>query len=202
MAEDPTSIWEHRHPDRIRRKPRSKPEAAAAAPDPPPSPGGIAASAVPAGEMRLTLQEASKRYGVPPSTLGSWCRSGAVDGVKREGRWMVTPGSVSARKRGGRDVSPGPQGGPSVEGTAMLVPRDAWDKLMDQLGNLHQAGQQLAEARERAARAETEAVFLRERLGEVREDRDALRRRLGEEPPPPRSVIPRRTRLARIFRRD
>ena len=33
----------------------------------------------------------------------------------------------------------------------MLVPIDAWDKMLLQLGNLHQAGQQLAEARERAA---------------------------------------------------
>jgi hypothetical protein len=54
----------------------------------------------------------------------------------------------------------------------MLVPRDAWDRLMDQLGNLHDAGVQLAEARERAARAETEATFLRERLGELRTERD------------------------------
>jgi hypothetical protein len=51
----------------------------------------------------------------------------------------------------------------------MLVPIDAWDKMLIQLGNLHQAGQQLAEARERAARAETEAAFLRERLAELRE---------------------------------
>jgi len=51
----------------------------------------------------------------------------------------------------------------------MLVPIDAWDKMLLQLGNLHQAGQQLAEARERAARAETEAAFLRERLAELRE---------------------------------
>ncbi|HEX2403235.1 MAG TPA: hypothetical protein VHM29_00925, partial [Acidimicrobiia bacterium] len=50
----------------------------------------------------------------------------------------------------------------------MLVPIDAWDKMLLQLGNLHQAGQQLAEARERAARAETEAEFLRERLAELR----------------------------------
>jgi hypothetical protein len=50
----------------------------------------------------------------------------------------------------------------------MLVPIDAWDKMLIQLGNLHQAGQELAEARERAARAETEATFLRERLAELR----------------------------------
>ena len=50
----------------------------------------------------------------------------------------------------------------------MLVPIEAWDKMLHQLGNLHEAGQQLAEARERAARAETEAAFLRERLAEMR----------------------------------
>jgi hypothetical protein len=51
----------------------------------------------------------------------------------------------------------------------MIVPVDAWNKMLNQLGNLHEAGQQLAEARERAAKAETEAMFLRERLGELRE---------------------------------
>jgi hypothetical protein len=53
------------------------------------------------------------------------------------------------------------------EGT-MLVPLDAWNKMLNQLGNLHEAGQQLAEARERAAKAETEVQFLRERLTELR----------------------------------
>lgn len=51
----------------------------------------------------------------------------------------------------------------------MLVPIDAWNKMINQLGNLHDAGQQLAEARERAAKAETEALFLRERLAELRQ---------------------------------
>ncbi len=54
------------------------------------------------------------------------------------------------------------------EGATMMVPVDAWNKMLAQLGNLHEAGQQLAEARERAAKAETEAVFLRERLAEMR----------------------------------
>lgn len=58
-----------------------------------------------------------------------------------------------------------PQSAPA--GT-MLVPIDAWNKMLNQLGNLHEAGQQLAEARERAAKAETEAKFLRERLQELR----------------------------------
>ena len=50
----------------------------------------------------------------------------------------------------------------------MIVPIDAWNKMLLQLGNLHEAGQQLAEARERAAKAETEAIFLRQRLVELR----------------------------------
>ncbi len=58
----------------------------------------------------------------------------------------------------------------------MIVPIDAWNKMLNQLGNLHEAGQQLAEARERAAKAETEALFLRERLTELR---------ARDEPPPP-----------------
>jgi hypothetical protein len=51
---------------------------------------------------------------------------------------------------------------------SILVPVDAWDRLLGQLGNLHEAGQQLADARERAAKAETESEFLRERLREMR----------------------------------
>ena len=50
----------------------------------------------------------------------------------------------------------------------MIVPIDAWNKMLNQLGNLHEAGQQLAEARERAAKAETEAKFLRQQLAENR----------------------------------
>jgi hypothetical protein len=58
---------------------------------------------------------------------------------------------------------------PIPEGS-MLVPLDAWNKMLNQLGNLHEAGQQLAEARERAAKAETEAQFLKERLAEMRSE--------------------------------
>ncbi|MBI5158243.1 MAG: hypothetical protein HZA58_09600 [Acidimicrobiia bacterium] len=75
----------------------------------------------------------------------------------------------------------------------MLVPRDAWDRLMDQLGNLHEAGLLLAEARERAAKAETEAGFLRERLAELRAERDELRVRAVRDATS--SAAPRRRRF-------
>jgi hypothetical protein len=57
---------------------------------------------------------------------------------------------------------------PEAAPGTMLVPVDTWTRILDQLGHLHQAGQELAEARERAARAETEAAFLREQLADAR----------------------------------
>lgn len=57
---------------------------------------------------------------------------------------------------------------PETDVATMMVPVDAWNKMLSQLGNLHEAGQQLAAARERAAKAETEAAFLRQRLTELR----------------------------------
>jgi len=67
---------------------------------------------------------------------------------------------------------------PDAPEGSVLVPVDAWNRMISQLGNLHEAGQQLAEARERAAKAETEATFLRERLAE-------LRRQVKERPAAP-----------------
>jgi hypothetical protein len=68
---------------------------------------------------------------------------------------------------------------------SVLVPIDAWNRMINQLGNLHEAGQQLAEARERAARAETEAVFLRERLSELRSRADERTEAVSAPEPPP-----------------
>ena len=47
---------------------------------------------------------------------------------------------------------------------SLIVPLDAWNTVLNQLGNLHEASQLMAEARERAAKAEVEAEFLREKL--------------------------------------
>ena len=81
--------------------------------------------------------------------------------------WADTAASDSDEPSGTRDEQPATRDSGIPEGT-MLVPLDAWNKMLNQLGNLHEAGQQLAEARERAARAETEVQFLRERLTELR----------------------------------
>ena len=64
-----------------------------------------------------------------------------------------------------------------VEGQedSLLVPLDAWNTVLNQLGNLHEASQQMAEARERAAKAEAEAEFLREKLKNTREQLDQVK---------------------------
>jgi hypothetical protein len=61
-------------------------------------------------------------------------------------------------------------------GSGVLVPLDQWTRVLNQLGNLHEAGQQIADARERAAKAETEAAFLRERLKEMRAELEVMKR--------------------------
>jgi hypothetical protein len=137
----------------------------------------------------VTLRVASEATGVPLSTLRNWARKGRVATALEESaegtHRMVSLDGVRARARqlGHPVVEPGETTNPvapppvptehleeaaSTPPGTMLVPIDAWDKMLLQLGNLHQAGQQLAEARERAARAETEALFLRQRLAELR----------------------------------
>jgi hypothetical protein len=114
-------------------------------------------------------------------------RKPGVDG-KRGGKSAKKRGTK--RRRAKRAAGKAPQGEavrpdpidreespPPGPGDAVLVPLDQWTKVMNQLGNLHEAGQQIAEARERAARAETEVVFLRERLKEMRAEIEVERRR-------------------------
>ena len=61
----------------------------------------------------------------------------------------------------------------------MLVPISAWKKVLDQLGNLHEADKLMAEARERAAKAEAESEFLREKLKNTREELNYSKRKKG-----------------------
>jgi hypothetical protein len=148
----------------------------------------------PDGDWR-TLREASDETGIPVGTLRKWCRRESVDSyLESDGEQtlrMLEMGSVREHaKATGRELvesyqppatsrQPEPEPAPPadpVPSTAdgvgtMLVPVDAWNKMLNQLGNLHEAGQQLAQASERAAKAETEVKFLRERLGELRESR-------------------------------
>jgi hypothetical protein len=136
----------------------------------------------------VTLREASEATGIPVATLRSWIRKkripSVIDETPNGARRLVPLDRVQARARAlGREIGDVVDIRPHAAPTAapadsspppgtMIVPIEAWDKMLLQLGNLHEAGQQLAEARERAARAETEAMFLKERLAEVRSARD------------------------------
>lgn len=63
---------------------------------------------------------------------------------------------------------------PTARDTAatLPVPVDAWNRVLAQLGNLHEAGEQMAAARERAAVAETKVAFLKQQLAVRRHRRD------------------------------
>lgn len=144
----------------------------------------------------LTLKEASEATGVPTATIRKWARhqnipsflektpeghlrivslAGIREWAEEIGRELEIPAPEHHADPGAPDGATvdltGPNrvpDGPRIPEGSMLVPLDAWNKMLNQLGNLHQAGQQLAEARERAAKAETESRFLKERLSEMR----------------------------------
>ena len=59
----------------------------------------------------------------------------------------------------------------------LSVPLEAWQTVLNQLGNLHEANQLMAEARERAAKSEAEAEFLREKLKNTREQLEESQKR-------------------------
>jgi hypothetical protein len=148
-----------------------------------------------------TLREASTETGIPVETLRNWARRETIPsylapaGTGTQVRLVDLDGVTRRAAELGREIPgrhveppraeevaaahPSPAAAPAVPPGSMIIPVDAWNKMLTQLGNLHEAGQQLAEARERAAKAETEASFLRERLAEMRKQ--------GPEPSAPAS---------------
>lgn len=62
-------------------------------------------------------------------------------------------------------------------GENLLVPIQAWENVLKQLGNLHEANQLMAESRERAAKAEAEAEFLREKLKNTRDELETTKKK-------------------------
>lgn len=141
----------------------------------------------PSEQSWATLRQAEAATGVSATTIRNWARKGKVASRLEQGgdgpRRMVMLEDVVARSTSlDTPTAPVAKAG-AVTGVPegqMLVPLDAWERMLIQLGNLHEAGQQLADARERAAKAETEAGFLRERLAEFRAERDQLKERVGD----------------------
>jgi uncharacterized coiled-coil protein SlyX len=175
----------------------------------------------------VTLREASEATGVPADTIRKWARHERVpsflektpDGVLRVvsmrgiEKWADEIGrdleSIDALDGGdsGQEVDLR-QDDTELENAAvpegsMIVPLDAWNRMLNQLGNLHEAGQQLAEARERAAKAETEARFLKERLADLRQQLEESKEleTSGPAEPAPSSLVTRAYRGWRSMRR-
>ncbi len=149
----------------------------------------------------VTLREASDITGVPADTIRKWARHERIPSYLEKTddghlRIVSLDGIRGWSEAIGRDIDAEAAAADQVEVVvdldldqpsrplldeprvpegSMLVPLDAWNKMLHQLGNLHEAGQQLAEARERAAKAETEARFLKERLAELRAEMDRSR---------------------------
>jgi excisionase family DNA binding protein len=149
-------------------------------------------------DAELTLSEAARTAGVTDRTLRRWLAKGDIPGRQVPSahgpQWLVPLAAVQQRARPN-----GQAGSPSGKGSAVVadlpegylpVPVEAWQATVTQLANLHQAGQELAEVRERAATAETTAAFLRERNDALRQEVAELRQRLErstkEHPRPPR----------------
>lgn len=106
---------------------------------------------------------------------------------------QATPPRRSPEPAAGPDPAATVEAPPAVEvgPDQMLVPIDAWTRILEQVGNLHEAGQELADAKERAAKAETESAFLREQVRGLKAERGTRRR-----PAAPRDVeAPAATRV-------
>lgn len=124
------------------------------APPPPPPPPPPPSQQPPEIPGQQTLVE-------PPAASAESADSPAAETLAGESAGLADAPGAEA-------LAPSPEGPPDPPSGTMLVPVDAWNKMLMQLGNLHEAGRELAEARERAAKAETEATFLRERLRDLR----------------------------------
>jgi hypothetical protein len=141
------------------------------------------------------------------NTSGLW--RGIADAVDPDGRHpTAAAGDGSSTYESPAGPAAGTADGFEEHGGKMIVPLDTWTRILEQVGNVHEAGQQLAEARERAARAETENRFLHEQIKDLKTQgrparRSAAKPAVTADPTPAESVPspPRDSRPIRARRR-
>lgn len=126
------------------------------------------------------MTEAADAAGVTIGTLAHWARAGRVGSRLEAGaygeRRVVQLDDVLAAVAGD-PVAKAPRSAAANEpppGT-VLVPLEAWQRALDQIAHLHEAGRELAEARAAAAKFETTSDFLRERVRELQAELVAAR---------------------------
>jgi hypothetical protein len=120
----------------------------------------------------------AQQAGTAPETV-----AGEAERTRR--RSMAKKAAQSSRRgRTGRTRRERAQSEPPARSEVVLpegslpVPVTAWDRMLSQLGNLHELGREMAAAEARASRAETESRFHAERVGELRAELESLRARL------------------------
>lgn len=165
------------------------------------------------GERWVTLRDANAITGASVSALRKWYRNGTVRSEEREGphgmQRYVWLADVRERQRVWREaqeqrdspVIPAPAGGDTAESAPepaaaegmVLVPMEAWQRTLDTISHgfaaMHEAGQDLAAAREMAGAQRSKAEFLERRVIELRDQLDRARGELEVERARP---VPRR----------
>jgi hypothetical protein len=131
----------------------------------------VRAAPTPEREERARERKAEEGRGGRRKAEEGRGKKGSKRSQQRKGGTKQEAGSRKPKKQSSKR-----QDQVDSAGSGVLVPLDQWTRVLNQLGNLHEAGQQIADARERAAKAETEAAFLRERLKEMRAELEVLKR--------------------------
>lgn len=145
----------------------------------------------------LPLRAASEQAGVSVSALRKWYRLEKIQSELRPGptgdqRFVLLSEVMkhAGRLHRGPKVMAGSPPAPAAPAEEepiteappgqMLLPLSAWETMMKQLANLHEAGQMLADARADAARFEERYNFEQERRKIEQERREAAEARIAE----------------------
>ena len=114
--------------------------------------GAVTDPDVTSQDRRVTASEAARLAGVSVRTVRRWAETGRVSAERTADGWLIEADSLPARGRSaGR---PGPDEADRVAESVSLI----------RVADLMPILERLADAEGRAARAEAEAAWLRERL--------------------------------------
>ncbi len=139
-------------------------------------------------QRRISIAEAAVLTGISKKALRSRADRGSLASVLEDGVRKV---AVADLKQAGLLEPPGSGGpgrAPREQRGEMVVPISDWQRLMDQVSNVFEISRELADTSARAARAETQSEFFRDRFQEERTRAHELEQQLTElrqRPPAP-----------------
>lgn len=150
----------------------------------------------------IPIAEAARLTGATKKAIRSRVERGSLPAVLEDGVRKVSLADLARVGLLTEDGQPleQPQRAHEEANGSMLVPLSDWQRLMEQVGNIFELSRELAETSARAAKAETQADFFRERLQEERERRQAFEEELAElRTTPAAAPATRRSLLGRLF---